>query len=80
MKFIASLLLIATPVAAQSIDPATYGQFYCNLRTAGVDVDTARRAAIQAAWQQSAPASRRESDIRASADYVAMHCQQYAGT
>jgi hypothetical protein len=79
MKSILLIALLATPVAAQSIDPAAYGQLYCSLRIAGVNVDTARRAAVEAAWQNDAPASRRQADIRAAADYVTTHCQQYAG-
>jgi len=80
MKSILIIALLATPVAAQSIDPAIYGQFFCVLRSAGLSADTARRAAIEAAWQQSAPASSRDANIRAAADYVTTHCQQYAGT
>jgi len=79
VKLLLFLLLLAAPASAQSINPSIYGQFYCNLRIAGVNVDTARRAAIEASWQNDAPASRRQADIRAAADYVTTHCQQYAG-
>ncbi len=79
MKSILLIALLAAPAAAQSIDPSAYGQLYCSLRIAGVNVDTARRAAIEASWQNDAPASRRQADIRAASDYVTTHCQQYAG-
>lgn len=75
MKSIALLLLLATPAAAQSIDPIAYGQRFCELRAMSVDAPAARKAAVDYAYRPHRTEAGRQADVKTAAQYVMNNCR-----
>lgn len=74
MKLLLTLLLLAAPAAAQSIDPQAYGQRYCYLRGLGVAEDAARRAAVDYSWRPERSNALVTKDTMDAAWYVVRNC------
>lgn len=70
MKLIAILLLLSAPAMAQSINPFLFSQRFCELRRMNVDVDAARKAAVEYSFDASRPQSGRDADVSAAAKYI----------
>lgn len=76
VKHLLITLLLASPVAAQSIDPVAYGQRFCALRRMDIDVDVARKAAVSYAYVANRSSADMKADARAATDYVFSHCAE----
>ena len=74
MKILLTFLLLASPAAAQSINPIAYGQRFCQLRHMGVDIAAARKAAISYSYDSSRNAALMQKDIEAGVDYILVNC------
>lgn len=79
VKLLLAFLFLTAPASAQFINAAAYGEFYCKLRSVGIDRNTARSAAINHAWQQDIPVSSVEEAAAAAAQHVANRCPEYLG-
>jgi hypothetical protein len=75
MKPLLLLLLLATPAAAQSINPIAYGQHFCALRRMHIAVDAARKAAVSYAYVADRNPNGIRDDASAAAAYVFTYCR-----